>query len=29
MKAAVPKDSHIPQPTQANFPEAILENLPQ
>ena len=29
MKEAVPKGSHIPQPTQANFPEAILENLPQ
>ena len=29
MKEAVPKDPHIPQPTQANFQEAILENLPQ
>jgi len=29
MKEAVPKGSHIPQLTQANFPEAILENLPQ
>jgi hypothetical protein len=29
MKQAIQKCSHISQPPQVNFQEAILENLPQ